>query len=78
MIARRCPQMITLVSPNQSRQAHVAMPISRCDDAAWSLRARPVVMGVVSVNGIDVKGDVRLATAGVRTFPGTPAWSPPT
>ena len=69
--------MITLASPNQSRQAHLAMPISRCDDAAW-LRALPELIGAVSVDGIDVKGDVRLATAVVRTFPGTPAWRPPT
>jgi hypothetical protein len=69
--------MITLVSPNQSRQAYLAMPISRCDDAAW-LRALPELMGAVSVNGTDVKGDVCIATADVRTFPGTPAWRPPT
>ena len=69
--------MITLASPNQSRQAYLAMPISRCDDAAW-LRALPELIGAVSVHGTDVKGDVRLATADVRTFPGTPAWRPPT
>jgi hypothetical protein len=69
--------MITVASSNQSRPAYSAMPISRCDDAAW-LRALPELIGAVSVNGIDVKGDVRLATAAVRTFPGTPAWRPPT
>jgi hypothetical protein len=53
------------------------MPISRCDDAAW-LRALPQLTGAVSVNGTDVKGDVCIATADVRTFPGTPAWRPPT
>jgi hypothetical protein len=69
--------MITLASPNQSRPAYLAMPISRCDDAAW-LRALPEHIGAVSVDGTDVKGDVRLATAVVRTFPGTPAWRQPT
>ena len=70
--------MITLVSPNQSRQAYLAMPISRCDDAAWRLRALPEVMGAVSVDGTDVKGGIRTATSDVHPFPGTPAWSPPT
>jgi hypothetical protein len=70
--------VITLVSPNQSRQAHLAMPISRCDDAAWRLRTLLEITGAVSVDGTDVTGDVRLATADVKAFPGTPAWSPPT
>ena len=69
--------MITLASSNQSRQAYLAMPISRCDDAAW-LRAFPELGGAVSVNGTDVKGDVRIATADVHTLPGNPAWRPPT
>ena len=52
--------MITLASPNQSRQGYFAMPAFRCDDAAW-LRALPVVTGVVSVPATDVKGVVRIS-----------------
>jgi hypothetical protein len=69
--------MITYVSPNQSRQADLAMPISRCDDASW-LRALPEFMGEVSVLGTAVKGGIRLVTADVHNLPGNPAWSPPT
>jgi hypothetical protein len=68
--------MITIVSPNPSRQAVFAMPTSRCDDAAW-LRALPTFTGEVSVLGADVRD--RIVVADAPTFlGGTPAWSPPT
>ncbi|HET6561932.1 MAG TPA: hypothetical protein VFG72_08665 [Marmoricola sp.] len=71
--------MITFASSNPSRQADLAMPISRCDDAAW-LRALPVFMGEVSVQGTAVKGGIRIrtATTDVHYLPGNPAWRPPT
>jgi len=71
--------MITFVSPNPSRQAAFAMPISRCDDASW-LRALPELMGEVSVQGTAVKGGIRVrtATTDVQYLPGNPAWRPPT
>ncbi|MDX6325112.1 MAG: hypothetical protein QOK15_1466 [Nocardioidaceae bacterium] len=64
------------VSSTPSRQAHYAMPISTGADAAW-LRALLGSRGDVSVLGGRFKGDVCIATADVRTVPGTPAWSPP-
>jgi hypothetical protein len=69
--------MITFVSPIKSRQADLAMPISRCDDASW-LRALPEIKGEVSVLGTAANGGVRLVTAAVQYLPGNPAWSPPT
>jgi hypothetical protein len=69
--------MITTVYSTTSRQADLAMPTSRCADAAW-LRALPEFMGEVSVLTGDVKGHVRIATADLSTLPGTTAWSPPT
>ena len=71
--------MITFASSNPSRQADLAMPISRCADAAW-LRALPVFMGEVSAQGTAVKGGIRVrtATTDVHYLPGNPAWRPPT
>jgi len=71
--------MITFVSPIKSRQADLAMPISRCDDASW-LRALPEIKGGVSVQGTAVQGGVRVrtATTDVQYLPGNPAWRPPT
>ncbi len=77
MIAEEVLAMITTSSDNQGRQAYLAMPSHGCADASW-LRALPELMGEVSVLGTAVKGDVRITTADVRTFPGTRAWSPPT
>ena len=71
--------MITLASSHLSRQADLAMPISRCDDASW-LRALPEIKGGVSVQGTAVQGGVRVrtATTDVHYLPGNPAWRPPT
>jgi hypothetical protein len=69
--------MITFASSHPSRQADLALPISRCDDASW-LRARSELMGEVSVQGTAVKGGVRTATTDVQYLPGNPAWRPPT
>jgi hypothetical protein len=77
MIAKEVLAMITTTSYTKGRQADLAMPTHGCADASW-LRALPVFMGEVSVQGTAVKGGVRVATADVRTFPGTTAWSPPT
>ena len=69
--------MITFASSTPSRQADLAMPISRCDDASW-LRA-PEFMGELSAQGTAVNGGVRVRTAtDVHYLPGNPAWSPPT
>jgi hypothetical protein len=76
MITKEVLAMITTVYATKNRQADLAMPISRCAQAAW-LRALPEFQGEVSVLGTDVHVDVRIATAGL-TFPGTTAWSPPT
>ena len=59
-----------------SRPAYFAMPHSHGSDATWQ-RALVEFRGEVSVIDGGVKGDVRLATADVRTVPGLPAWSPP-
>ena len=77
MITEEVLDMITTASYNLSRPAHFAMPKLRCADASW-LRALSPFTGDVSVQGTAVKGGVRAATADVRTFPGTTAWSPPT
>ena len=71
--------MITFASSNPSRQAHFAMPVSRCDSASW-LRALPETKGGVSVQGTAVKGGIRVrtATTDVQYLPGNPAWRPPT
>ena len=66
--------MISNVLFNQSRQANLGMPVSRCDDAAW-LRALPMTKGEVSVHTA-AKRD-RIVTTDGYAFPGTRAWSPP-
>jgi hypothetical protein len=68
--------MITNVLLNQSRQANLGMPISRCDDAAW-LRALPMTTGEVSVHTDATRDRIVVKTDGYA-FPGTGAWSPPT
>jgi len=68
--------MITNVLLNQSRQANLGMPISRCDDAAW-LRALPMTTGEVSVHTAAARDRIVVTTDGYA-FPGTGAWSPPT
>jgi hypothetical protein len=82
MITEEVLDMITTASYNLSRPAHFAMPKLRCADASW-LRALSPFTGEVSAQGTAVsgfapQGDVRVATADVRTIPGTTAWSPPT
>ena len=71
--------MITFASSHPSRQADLAMPISRCDDASW-LRALPEIKGGVSVQGTAVNAGTRVRTAAidVQYLPGNPAWRPPT
>ena len=67
--------MISNVLSNQSRQADLGMPISRCD-AAW-LRALPMTTGEVSVHTAAKRDRIVVTTDGYA-FPGTRAWSPPT
>ncbi len=64
------------VSVKPSERNRLAMPTTGVahDACLWAL---PEFQGEVSVLGADVMGDVRIATADVRTAPGTPAWSPP-
>jgi hypothetical protein len=69
--------VITTFYTQQSRQAVLGMPASRCADRS-ALRALPQVKGGVSVLDGDITGDVRVVTADPTTFPGTTAWSPPT
>ena len=68
--------MISNVLSNQSRQEAIAMPISRCSDAAW-LRALPMTTGEVSVHTAAMRDRIVVTTDGYA-FPGTRAWSPPT
>jgi hypothetical protein len=68
--------MFNNVSSAPDRQAYLAMPHATGADATW-LRALVVFQGEVPAFGGRVKGDVCIATADVRTVPGTTAWSPP-
>ena len=61
-------------SVKPSRRMRLAVPVSRgAHVCVWM----PEFQGEVSVQGIAVTDDVRIATADVRTLPGTRAWSPP-
>ncbi len=78
MILEEVHTMITFASSHLSRQAYLAMPITRGDAAAWL--CAPEFTGDVSAQATAVKGGVRVrtATTDVHDLPGNPAWSPPT
>ena len=60
-------------SVKPSRRTRFAMSTRGARACPWT----PEFQGEVSVLGIVVMDDVFIATADVRTAPGTPAWSPP-